>query len=222
MSWTTSGYSLRTCRKVNSARTRRTSSVHCAYENRRTSLYSFLYKCEECDREPKSYVCADCGSTTALDRDKLLGYAGRVTDDATITDENPKYRFPSRRERGGTIYETRKSLFLYNGFRIKSPCNDLIVVEGFASVWWLTQNGLTSCVALTGADCSDEQIEEIVVKVKQDGRVWLMPDGDKAGRTLASVMLPKIGQHRFVRWVKLPDGIRPTGLDRDAIRALIG
>ena len=61
---------------------------------------------------------------------KLLGYAGRVIDDTAITKENPRYRFPSRREHEGKIYEFRKTLFLYNGFRIKAPCDDLFVVEG--------------------------------------------------------------------------------------------
>jgi len=29
---------------------------------------------------------------------KLVGYAGRVVDDETISDENPRYRFPGKRE----------------------------------------------------------------------------------------------------------------------------
>jgi hypothetical protein len=71
----------------------------------------------------------------------LVGYAGRVVDDAAITEDNPRYRFPGARERDGKVFEFRKTLFLYNGFQLKAPIDDLIVVEGFTGVWWLHQNG---------------------------------------------------------------------------------
>ena len=35
----------------------------------------------------------------------LVGYAGRVVDDSRVGEENPKYRFPSKRERDGAIFE---------------------------------------------------------------------------------------------------------------------
>jgi DNA primase len=72
----------------------------------------------------------------------LVGYAGRVVDDEAISEDNPRYRFPGERERDGKIFEFRKTQFLYNGYRIKAPVDDLIVVEGFTSVWWLVQNNL--------------------------------------------------------------------------------
>jgi len=65
---------------------------------------------------------------------KLVGYAGRVVDDAAISEDNPRYRFPGKRERDRKLFEFRKTLFLYNGFRLKAPVDDLIVVEGFASL----------------------------------------------------------------------------------------
>jgi len=143
---------------------------------------------------------------------KLVGYAGRVIDEAVVTEDNPRYRLPSRREHGGTIYEFRKTLFLYNGFRMNAPCEDLVVVEGFPSVWWLTQHGFPSVVALMGSECSEEQVELIVSLVRPSGRVWLMPDGDKAGERLAQTFLPLVSPHRFVRWVKLGEGRQPTDL----------
>ncbi len=142
----------------------------------------------------------------------LVGYAGRVVDDTAITEENPRYRFPGERRRDGTIFEFRKTLLLYNGFRVKEPVDDLIVVEGFTSVWWLDQNGLPSAVATMGADCSDKQAELIVSLVKPNGRVWIAPDGDKAGERHAQTLLALIAPHRLVRWVKLADGKQPTDL----------
>ena len=143
---------------------------------------------------------------------KLIGYAGRVVDDAAITDENPRYRFPGKRERDGKLFEFRKTLFLYNGFRFKAPVDDLIVVEGFASVWWLCQNGMPHAVATMGADCSERQAELIASLVKPTGRVWLMPDGNEAGKRCAQSLLSQVSPHRFARWVKLDEDKQPTDL----------
>jgi DNA primase len=142
----------------------------------------------------------------------LVGYAGRVVDDAAIGEDNPRYRFPGTRERDGMVFEFRKTLFLYNGFRIKAPVDDLIVVEGFTGVWWLHQNGLPNVVATMGADCSEKQVELIVSLVKPNGRVWIAPDGDKAGERHAQTLLSLISPHRFMRWVKMDEGKQPTDL----------
>jgi len=149
---------------------------------------------------------------------KLVGYTGRVVDDAAITEDNPRYRFPGARERDGKIFEFRKTLFLYNGFRIKAPADDLIVVEGFTGVWWLNQNGLPSVVATMGADCSEKQAELIVSLVKPDGRIWILSDGDKAGDRHAQTLLFLISPHHFVRWVKLDEDKQPMELSAEQLK----
>jgi DNA primase len=149
---------------------------------------------------------------------KLVGYAGRVVDDATISEDNPRYRFPGKRDRNGTLYEFRKTLFLYNGFRIKAPVDDLIVVEGFTGVWWLHQNRLPHAVGTMGSDCSEKQAELIVSLVKPNGRVWIAPDGDKAGERYAQTLLSLISPHRFVRWVKMAADKQPTDLSGEQLK----
>ena len=149
---------------------------------------------------------------------KLIGYAGRVVDDSAIGEDNPRYRFPGERKRDGTIFEFRKTLFLYNGFQIKAPVDDLIIVEGFTGVWWLDQNGLPSVVATMGADCSEKQAELIVSSVKPDGHVWIVPDGDKAGQRHAQTLLTLISPHRFMRWVKMAEGKQPTDLSKEELK----
>jgi DNA primase len=139
-------------------------------------------------------------------------------DDSLITEDNPRYRFPGERERDGKLLEFRKTLFLYNGFRIKAPVDDLIVVEGFTGVWWLVQNGLPDAVATMGSDCSEKQAELIVALVKPAGRVWIVPDGDKAGERYAQTLLSLISPHRFVRSVKLDDGTQPTDLSPEQLK----
>lgn len=126
--------------------------------------------------------------------------------------------------RDGKIFEFRKTLFLYNAFRIKAPVDDLIVVEGFTGVWWLTQNGFPLAAATMGADCSKKQAEHIVSLVKPNGRVWLMPDGNQtedlneAGKRCAQLLLMQISPYRFVRWVKLGDNKQPTDLSAEQLK----
>jgi len=148
----------------------------------------------------------------------LIGYAGRIVDDAIIDEENPKYRLPTRRERSGVIHEFRKTMFLYNGFRMTEPLDELIVVEGFPSVWWLTQCGFPHVVSTMGADCSDHQAEMVVSLVKPSGRVWIMPDGDESGLRCATALLLKVSPHRLVRWAKLPVGNQPTDLTAELLQ----
>ena len=149
---------------------------------------------------------------------KLIGYAGRVVDDAAISEDNPRYRFPGERKRDGKIIEFRKTQFLYNGYRIQAPVDNLVVVEGFTGVWWLVQNDVPDVVATMGADCSEKQAELIVSLVKPGGMVWIMPDGDKAGERHAQTLLTLISPHRAVRWLKLPDGKQPTDLSGEKLK----
>jgi len=150
---------------------------------------------------------------------KLLGYAGRVVDDSTVTVENPEYRYPSRRERNGTIFEFRKSLFLYNGFRFKMRDEPLIVVQDFPSVWWLTQYGFGRVVATMGAECSNEQVALILALVPSAGHIWVAPDGSKAGESYAQTLLTRLSPHRFVRWLKLEEGRKPTDVKIEELKA---
>lgn len=141
---------------------------------------------------------------------RLVGYAGRIVDDALIDESNPRYKFPGEREHKGIIYEFRKSEFLYGGYCIKEPVDDLVVVEGFPSVWWLHQHSIPNCVALMGWSCSEAQAILIVTHTKPKGHVWLMSDGDEAGKRCAESLLSQVAQHRFVRWIKLSEGQQPT------------
>lgn len=143
---------------------------------------------------------------------RLVGYAGRVVDDAAITADNPRYRMPSKRERDGSAFEFKKGLFLYNGHRVRSPSDNLIAVEGFPSVWWLRQNGFPRAVATMGAECSEEQEDLLVSLVSPAGTLWVMPDGDKAGEKFAQAVIPRLARRRAVRWVKLGEDKQPTDL----------
>lgn len=147
----------------------------------------------------------------------LIGYAGRVADDTLIGEENPKYRLPGSREKDGTVLEFSKGAFLFNGHRVQAPATDLIVVEGFFSVFHLHQCGWTNAVALMGSSCSPEQAELIVKLTKPDGRVWVMPDGDDAGFKCAGSVLAQVAPHRLIGWFTLEPGKDPCDYSRDEL-----
>ncbi len=143
---------------------------------------------------------------------ELVGYAGRLTKDAGISEHNPKYRFPGDRERDGRKLLFRKSHLLFNAHRVARPCDKLIVVEGFFSVFWLTQCGYTDVVALMGSDCSPEQAEHIADITKDDAIVYFLTDGDEAGNACAVSLFREVGWQRRCLWLKLEDGKQPTDL----------
>jgi DNA primase len=150
----------------------------------------------------------------------LIGYAGRIVDEEAIGKDTPRYLFPGSRERGGTRHEFRKSAFLYNGFRVGNP-SELVVVESFTAVWWLTQAGITNVVALMGASCSETQAGLLRDLVPEGGSIWLLPDGDKAGERMAEETLVLLAPHRFMRWVKLDEGQQPTELSSEELHTLL-
>jgi DNA primase len=148
----------------------------------------------------------------------LIGYAGRIVDEEAIGKDTPRYLFPGSRERGGTRHEFRKSAFLYNGFRVENP-SQLVVVESFTAVWWLTQAGITNVVALMGASCSETQADLMRDLVPENGSIWLFPDGDKAGERMAEEALVMLAPYRFVRWMKLDEGQQPTDVVKEELHA---
>lgn len=166
----------------------------------------------------KGYLAGRIAIPLHDEKGQLVGYAGRIVDDSLITEDAPRYKFPGARARKGITYEFRKSEFLYGGYRIPSPVDDLTVVEGFPSVWWLTQHSIANVVALMGWACSEKQASLLVSLVKSSGRVWLMPDGDEAGERCAESVLMQVSPNRFVRWVKLAEGKQPTDLSGEQLK----
>ena len=109
-------------------------------------------------------------------------------------------------------------MFLYNGNNIVVPAEELVIVEGFAGVWWLVQNEFDNTVGLMSATCSTEQIELIVGMVPRRGRIWGMTDGDQAGQYCAESLLRQLAPYRMVRWLELKNGRKPQHCTADELR----
>ena len=153
---------------------------------------------------------------------RLVGYAGRLVDDNQIDTEHPRYLFPGQRRRDDVVHEFRKSMLVYNLHRLGGRVHDLLVVEGFASAWWLHQNGYPNAVSLMGSSCSAEQASLIAHHLTDDGRIWLLPDGNGAGAQMAAQALPLLAFYRFCCLVKLKEDRQPTDCSADDLNRLLG
>jgi DNA primase len=123
---------------------------------------------------------------------ELVAYAGRWPGDPP--EDEPKYKLPAN---------FHKSLVLYNLHRaIEYATEGLIVVEGFWSVFELTQRGRKNVVAVMGSSVSPEQERLIVDTVGSRGRVLLAFDGDAAGRKGMSDAAARLAPQVFVRSVE--------------------
>jgi DNA primase len=85
-----------------------------------------------------------------------------------------------------------------------APHDYLIVVEGFFQAMRLHQCGYHNVVALMGASLSEKQAILIDRYTKNEGRIYLFPDGDEAGDRLAEDAVPKLAKNHWVRWIRLP------------------
>lgn len=153
--------------------------------------------------------------------DRLVGYAGRLVDDSRASAENPKYRFPARRDHQGVVHEFRKSHLLYGANRIQAPVDHLVVVEGFPSVWWLDQAGISNVVAVMGSACSREQAAIILAKTTDAARITILPDGDEAGKRFCLSVFEAVAGKRWVRWVPLEPNRQPTNLRSEVLKQLL-
>lgn len=75
---------------------------------------------------------------------------------------------------------------LYNGQAIAATVEELVVVQGFSSVWGLWLHGLRDVVGLMGSSCSSEQAALIVDLRSAAGLA--SPRRDQAGGYCAAEM----------------------------------
>lgn len=149
---------------------------------------------------------------------RMIGYAGRVVDDAMVNKDNPRYLLPGKREHDGVLHEFRKGLFLYNGHRIRKPVEHLVIVEGFTAVWWLAQHGYPNVVALMGSTFTMEQIDLIHSLITLDGHVWIMADGDAAGYRCGGLLAVELAKGAYTRLVTMAADVQPTDLSPELLQ----
>lgn len=137
------------------------------------------------------------------DAQQLVAYAGRIVDDAVVTDTNPKYLFPPPREVDGALHVFDPGKFLYNGFRVGKAVKDLIVVQECHFVWSLWQGGFGNVVALMGEQCGDEQAELVNLLTQNNARIWVLTDSSEPSAVCAASVFFKVTPSRLCRWIRV-------------------
>jgi len=141
---------------------------------------------------------------------ELVAYAGRWSGEAPEGQE--RYLLPT---------DFHKSVELFNIHRVELARKEIILVEGFFSVFWLWQHGVTNVVALMGSSLSDRQGDMLVDRLAPDGKVFLLFDDDAAGDECRRQCLDELADHLFVKSIRLPAGVsQPDSLTGEQIQQL--
>jgi DNA primase len=136
----------------------------------------------------------------------IVAYAGRALDSRP-----PKYKLP---------VGFRKAWELFNLQRAAATgSRTVIVVEGYFDCVRVHQAGFPCVVALMGSSLSATQERMLGERF---ARVWLMLDGDAAGRAASRVISRRLSEACSVALVNVPAGTQPDQLSPTLIQDLIG
>lgn len=143
---------------------------------------------------------------------KLVAYAGRwAGEDSEIPEGEGKYKLPAG---------FHKSLVVYNLQRIPAGTKQVIIVEGFFSVFALHQLGYKNVVSTMGSSISGEQLQLLRDRVQG---VQVFFDGDNAGEGGALEVGAKLyASGLWCRLVRCPDGKQPDQLSTEELKKLLG
>jgi len=148
------------------------------------------------------------------DAGELIAYAGRwVGADPEIPDGEGKYKLPANFHKSRVVYNLNR----IPRFAAKRA-EEVILVEGYFSVFWLLQNGWTNVVSPMGSTLSPEQRK---LQVERFDRVRIFFDGDEAGREGAWKGALDLTPHTWVRIVDCPEGLQPDRLPLHELKRLL-
>jgi DNA primase len=136
---------------------------------------------------------------------QTVAYAGRSPDNAL-----PKYKLPAGFRKASELFNLARA--------VATASRTVIVVEGYFDCMRVHQAGFPWVVALMGSSLSDAQQNLLW---RHFDRVWLMLDGDRAGRAASQAIAPRLAAGKSVALIEVPDGAQPDQLpDRDIRRLL--
>lgn len=145
---------------------------------------------------------------------ELVAYAGRWPADDGWPEGEGKYKLPKGFEKIAVLFNLHRVL---RSDRFESDA--VILVEGFFSVFWITQlECVGNVVALMGRDLSEAQEALLCEHFSQ---VTLLLDGDAPGREATAALLPRLARHVHVKAPVMPEGTSPDGMTFDELASLL-
>lgn len=142
-------------------------------------------------------------------RGKTAVYVARHT----LSNANPRY----------VMYPPGASLPIFSA-RLDKGITSIVLVEGIFDLLNTYDKGLRNvvCTFGTGGLLNNTAEKLLPYKVQGITKVFILYDGDEAGRIAAAKIKPLIEEAEFtVEIINLPDGVDPGELDQDNVDSLI-
>ena len=137
-------------------------------------------------------------------RAELVAYCGRALDGT-----EPRYRFPSGFAKSEILFNLHRAAAAGRG--------SVVIVEGFFDCFKLHQAGVAA-VALMGTALSAAQQRALLEVFR---RVFLMLDGDEAGRRATTAIAARLRPYASVNAIHLPDSAQPDQLSAAEIGRIL-
>lgn len=106
---------------------------------------------------------------------------------------------------------------------LPSGYSSMVLVEGIFDMLNLYDNGLENVVCAFGTNTLQNDTKQKLLPFKAQGitHIYLLFDGDEAGRKASEALKPAIEAEGFiVEIINLPDGTDPGELDKEDIRSI--
>jgi DNA primase len=141
--------------------------------------------------------------------DKTVVFVARHT----LSQGNPRYvNYPS-----GVKMPVLPSHF-------KDRYTSMVIVEGIFDMLNLYEKGLKNVICAFGTNTLQNETKQKLLPFKAQGitHVYLLLDGDEAGRKAAELLKPLVEAEGFItEIINLPDDVDPGELDQEDVRSLI-
>lgn len=142
-------------------------------------------------------------------RDKVAVYAARHT----LSNGNPRYIY----------YPESTSLPIYPVKYKEGPYSTAILVEGMFDMLNMHDKGCynVTCVFGTNTLHKDLAIKLLPLKTQGITKIFILFDGDEAGRKAAGILKPLIEEQQFVvEIINLPDDMDPGDMDQEYVDSI--
>lgn len=129
-----------------------------------------------------------------------------------MSQENPRY----------VVFPSKKSVNSYP-IKLEKGTTSIVLVEGIFDMLNLYDKGVHNAVSVFGTQGFNKDIAEKLLPYKAQGitKVYILFDGDKAGRKAAEELKPLIEEQDLVtEIIELPDDTDPGELDYNAIHSI--
>jgi DNA primase len=140
---------------------------------------------------------------------KIVAFVGRHT----LSQGNPRY----------VNYPSKVTLPVFPS-HLPMGYTSLVLVEGIFDMLNLYDHGLENSVCVFGTNTLQNDTKNKLMPFKAQGvtHIYLLFDGDDAGRKAAKTLKPLIEAENFVvEIINLPDGTDPGELDRESVDGII-